>query len=212
VKTSRTGLSIALVAFTIAAVIGLVDGRPEDAIVPGLSVVVVGVVVYQQWRRPLPPPKAWTRRRTTVAILVMVPVSIVTLGMFAWVAIKASWPNWAVGLVGFVFVVAMLVWLVVTARREDRLARQATGRGTPTGWCAVGEQTFERALWPVLNEAIIRKFIAARVSSPTPTATSVSAWPNRPVSHITLAACAMRRVVLRAEVKDLRCWMVTAVR
>jgi hypothetical protein len=114
----------------IATVIALVDGRPADAIAPGLSVVVLGVVVYQQWRRPLPPPKAWTRRRTTIAILVMVPLSIVVLGTFAWVAMKATWPNRAVGLVGFVVIVAMLVWLAMTARREDRLARQATGQGT----------------------------------------------------------------------------------
>ena len=116
----------------IATLIALVDEGPENAIVPGLSVVALGAVLYQQWRRPLPPPKAWTRRRTTVAISVMVPVSIVVLGTFAWIAIKASWPNRSVGLVGFVFVVAMPAWLVVNARREDRLARQATGQETPT--------------------------------------------------------------------------------
>ena len=116
----------------IATLIALVDEGPENAIVPGLSVVALGAVLYQQWRRPLPPPKAWTRRRTIVAISVMVPVSIVVLGTFAWIAIKASWPNRSVGLVGFVFVVAMPAWLVVNARREDRLARQATGQETPT--------------------------------------------------------------------------------
>jgi hypothetical protein len=113
-----------------AAVIAIVDGRPEDAIVRGLSAVCLGVVVYQQWRRPLPPPMVWTRRRTTIAAVVMVPVLIVVLGLFAWVAIKAAWPNRAVGLVGFVVVVATTVWLVMTARREDRLARQATRQGT----------------------------------------------------------------------------------
>jgi hypothetical protein len=71
----------------------------------------------------------------------MVPVLIVVLGLFAWVAIKAAWPNRAVGLVGFVAVVATTVWLVMTARREDRLARQATRQGTSKARHDVGEQT-----------------------------------------------------------------------
>ena len=62
----------------------------------------------------------------------MVPVGIVTLGTFAWAALKATYPNQVLGLMGFVFVVAMLVSLVVSARREDRLAGQAAERGTPT--------------------------------------------------------------------------------
>jgi hypothetical protein len=132
VKSYRVALRIALVMSAILGVIALIDGRPEDAIVPGLPVVALGVLAYQQWRQPLPPPKAWTRRRITIATLVLVPASVVVVGSFAWVALKAAWPNRAVGLAGFVVVVAMLVWLVQTARREDRLARQAAGQGTST--------------------------------------------------------------------------------
>jgi hypothetical protein len=132
VKSYRVALRIALVMIAISGVIALIDGQPEEAIVPGLPVVALGVVVYQQWRQPLPPPKAWTRRRTMVATLVLVPVSVVVLGTLAGVALMVAWPNRAIGLAGFVVIVAMLVWLVQTARREDRLARQAAGQGTST--------------------------------------------------------------------------------
>jgi hypothetical protein len=132
VKSYRVALSIALVMIAIWDVIAIIDGQPEDAIVPGLPVVALGVLVYQQWRQPLPPPKAWSSRRITIATLVLVPMSAVVVGSFAWVALKAAWPNRAIGLAGFVVVVAMLVWLIQTARREDQLARQAAGQGTST--------------------------------------------------------------------------------
>ena len=80
--------------------------------------VVLGVVVYQEWRRPLRPPRSWTRRRTTVAILVVVPVSVVTLGTFALIAQKETWPNPVVGRIGLVLVVATLARLVVNVRRR----------------------------------------------------------------------------------------------
>jgi hypothetical protein len=131
VKSYQIALRVAVVMVAIAAVLALVDGRPEDAIVPGLSAVGAGLVVYQMWRRPLPPPKVWTRRRTTIVVVVLAPVTVVVLGVLGWVAIKAAWPNRAVGLVGLLFVIAIVAWLAVTARREDRLARQAAGPGTP---------------------------------------------------------------------------------
>ncbi len=67
-----------------------------------------------------------------MAILVAVPVSIVTLATFAWIAQQDAWPNPVVGWLGVGLVVAALVRLVVNVRREDRLARHATKQDTPT--------------------------------------------------------------------------------
>ena len=94
--------------------------------------VVLGVVVYQEWRRSLRSPRAWTGRRTSMAIVVTVPLSVVTLAAFAWLAGQDAWPNPIAGWIGLGMVVAALVRLVLNARREDRLARQATKQETPT--------------------------------------------------------------------------------
>ena len=131
-KTSRTGHGIALVILVPVAVLQLITGHPHDAIAPGLMAAVLGVTGYQEWRRALRSPKAWTRRRTTVTILVAAPVSIVALATFAWIGQQDAWPNPVLGWVGVGMVVAVLVRFIFNARREDRLARQATKQGTPT--------------------------------------------------------------------------------
>lgn len=108
-----------------AALLKLISGRPQDAIAPGLMAAVLGVVVYQEWRLRRRSPEAWTRRRTTVTILVAAPVTIITLATFAWIAQQDAWPNPVVGWLGVGTVVVALVRLIVNARREDRSARRA---------------------------------------------------------------------------------------
>lgn len=114
-----------LVILVAAALLKLISGRPQDAIAPGLMAAVLGVVVYQEWRLRRRSPEAWTRRRTTVTILVAAPVTIITLATFAWIAQQDAWPNPVVGWLGVGTVVVALVRLIVNARREDRSARRA---------------------------------------------------------------------------------------
>lgn len=114
------------------AVLQLTTGRPRNAIAPGLMAAVLGVTVYLEWRRALRSPKTWTSRRTAVTILVAVPVSVVALATFVWIAQEAEWPNPVLGWTGVGLVVAALVRFIVNARREDRLARHAAEQGTPT--------------------------------------------------------------------------------
>lgn len=114
-----------LVILVAAALLKLISGRPQDAIAPGLMAAVLGVVVYQEWRLRRRSPEAWTRRRTTVTILVAAPVTIITLATFAWIAQQDAWPNPVAGWLGVGTVVVALVRLMVNARREDRSARRA---------------------------------------------------------------------------------------
>jgi hypothetical protein len=82
--------------------------------------ILCGFVLIRLLKHP-PTPKPWTRRGVVLSAAVLVPETLVTFGLFAWLAIVASDGSVRIAAAGGVaFVLAVPVWFVRKAQREHR--------------------------------------------------------------------------------------------
>jgi drug/metabolite transporter superfamily protein YnfA len=120
VRTERIVFSVLLVGNAVAIVGILVTQGWQHAISPALITVSCGFVLIGLLKHP-PTPNPWTRGRVVLSAAVLVPVTLVTFGLFAWLAIVAADRSVRIAAAGGVaFVIAVPVWFVRKAQREHR--------------------------------------------------------------------------------------------
>lgn len=102
----------------VATVGAFVTSGPGNAISPAVATILAAVLLYRLVRHP-PEPRLWTRRRAIATGVVGGVVSLVTVGCMVWVvAIRPEWESKAAGVIGVVFILGFLAWMVRLARAE----------------------------------------------------------------------------------------------
>lgn len=83
-------------------------------------------------RRSAPmPPSRWDRRRIIVSAAVLGPATLAVLAVLVWAAVVVpDWPTRLLALGGIAFVLAIVFWLVRTARKENQAVRESM-QGSP---------------------------------------------------------------------------------
>lgn len=114
-------LAVCAVAFLI------IDG-PREALSPGLYAVAAGFALYWHAKHP-PAPARWDRRRILLSASLLIPITVAMVAILIWVLVAVpDWPVRILATAGLVLVPALLFWLLRTARRDDQLARNASGQ------------------------------------------------------------------------------------
>ncbi|MEV6288380.1 hypothetical protein [Kribbella sp. NPDC051770] len=106
------------------AVAALVEQNWVSALIRLVPTVVFGTMAVKEYRTPAPP-KAWTRRQTVLTLVLMLPLTLLFLGLVVWMAVASDDTVMRVAFGGvFLLFVGLLsagAWVV----RKEHL--QATG-------------------------------------------------------------------------------------
>ncbi len=128
-KSARAAFVVASLVVIVASGAGifLSDGV-EDAIPPAAVLILTCISLYVAVRRPWPPPKPWDRKRVVLTAAVTVPFVVFIFGV-ALIPMIRQTEDSAVRVsaaVGAAIIVASLALAVSIARREHRLAQNAS--------------------------------------------------------------------------------------
>jgi hypothetical protein len=120
VRTERIVFGVIAVGLAIAMVGTIVTEGWRQAIFPGLATAFNAFLFFKVTKNP-PARKPWTRRRVIASAAVLVPGTLLTLGMFGWLAIVATdGPVRIAATIGVGFVITVSVWFVRKAQRDHR--------------------------------------------------------------------------------------------
>jgi len=128
-KSARAALVIASLVVIVASGAGIfLSDSVEDAIPPVAVLLLTCISVYTAVRRPLPQPKPWDRKRVVVTVALIVPVVAFIFWMALIPMIKQTEDSAVRGaaVVGAAIILASLALAVIIARREHRLAQNAS--------------------------------------------------------------------------------------
>lgn len=119
-KSADRPRRVAVVVLAACAVAFLIADGPRAALSPALYAIVSGAALYVIVKHPMPPSR-WDRRRIIVSAVVLAPATLAVLGVLVWAAaVVPDWPTRLLALGGIAFVLAIVFWLIRTARKENQ--------------------------------------------------------------------------------------------
>jgi uncharacterized membrane protein YfcA len=128
-KSARAAFVVASQVAIVGSGAGiLLSDGVEDAIPPAAVLILTCISLYAAVRRPLPPPKPWDRKRVALTMALTVPVVAFIFGM-ALIPMIRQTEDSAVRVASVVtaaIILASLALAVIIARREHRLAQNAS--------------------------------------------------------------------------------------
>lgn len=118
--TTAFGVIAVLLAITMVGTIVTEGWR--HAIFPALATAFNAFLFFKVTKNP-PVRKPWTKRRVIASAAVLVPATLLMLGMLGWLAFVATdGPVRIAATIGVGFVIAVSVWFVRKAQRDHREA------------------------------------------------------------------------------------------
>ena len=119
----------------VATVGSLITDGPRSALSPAFGMVVLGVVLFRNWRNP-PPPKVWSKQRVIGSAVILGVASTAVIACLVWVAvINSAWELRAVAVGGTLFVLGTLLWMLRLAQAEHRKPSPSNPRADPDRCC-----------------------------------------------------------------------------
>ena len=96
---------------------------PRAALSPLGSAVIFGLILFKVVQDP-PKPTPWTRARVVVTAVLFGTSGLALIIAMVWVlTVRSEAPIRVVAVIGILSVPALGIWLVRTARSQDRAAR-----------------------------------------------------------------------------------------